>query len=338
MGEPSGIGGEISLKAWRARNSSRLPPFFLIDDPERIGTISERLELGVSVQEIAAPADALSVFADRLPVLPLTLPRRAVPGQPHAENSAAVVGSIRRAVEFALAGEAAAIVTNPIQKKTLYDAGFEHPGHTEFLAELTGAENPPVMMLACPELRVVPVTVHQSLADAVASLRQDAIVETTRQTFAALTADFGIRRPHITISGLNPHAGEEGTMGREEIEIIRPAVDQLKKQGHSVTGPAPADTLFHQRARQTYDAVICMYHDQALIPLKTIDFRSGVNITLGLPIVRTSPDHGTALEIAGTGVADESSLTAAIRTAAEIADNRRRIEPKAHERLLQRSP
>lgn len=330
MGEPGGIGGEITLKAWMTRETADIPPFFAIDNVERLQAISERLGWDIPVREITDPGETLSVFPQALPVIPLSLARGSTPGQPMPENSRAVVNSIERAVEFVRSGEAAAVVTNPIQKKALYDSGFDFPGHTEFLAHLSGADATPVMMLACNELRVVPVTVHQSLSEAISSLRQQAIVETAQETIRALVREFGVDRPHLMIAALNPHAGEEGAMGREEIEIIRPAVEELKQAGYSVTGPAPADTLFHERARSAYDAVICMYHDQALIPLKTIDFRSGVNITLGLPFVRTSPDHGTALEIAGTGVADESSLVAALKTASLMAENRRRIEMASH--------
>jgi 4-hydroxythreonine-4-phosphate dehydrogenase len=260
----------------------------------------------------------------------------AMPGQPQPENSRAVVASIERAVALVQSGDAAAVVTNPIQKKALYDSGFSFPGHTEFLASLTENGAVPVMMLACAELRVVPVTVHQSLIAAVTSLRQEKIVETAKETMRSLVRDFGIDRPHVVIAALNPHAGEEGTMGREEIEIIRPAVETLKREGYSVTGPAPADTLFHATARSAYDAVVCMYHDQALIPLKTIDFKSGVNVTLGLPFVRTSPDHGTALEIAGTGVADEASFVAALRMAASMVENRHRNEMVFHDQFSPR--
>ncbi len=221
-----------------------------------------------------------------------------------------------------MAGDAAAVVTNPIHKKVLYDAGFRHPGHTEFLAELTGLATPSIMMLASAELRVVPVTIHQSLRQAIASLRGEDIVHCARVTADALKIDFGIARPRLAISGLNPHAGEDGAMGREEIEIIVPAIARLRAAGLTVMGPLPADTMFHAQARAAYDAAICMYHDQALIPLKTLAFEQGVDVTLGLPIVRTSPDHGTALDIAGSGRANPASLIAAIHMAAEIARRR----------------
>jgi 4-hydroxythreonine-4-phosphate dehydrogenase len=336
MGEPSGIGGELTLKAWRNHSGVGLPPYFAIDNVDRLNEINKRLKWGIPIREIANPAEVSDVFAHALPVLPLPMDGGAMPGQPQPENSRAVVASIERAVALVQSGDAAAVVTNPIQKKALYDSGFSFPGHTEFLASLAGSDAVPVMMLACEELRVVPVTVHQSLITAVTSLRQETIVDTTKETVRSLVRDFGIDRPHVMIAALNPHAGEEGTMGREEIEIIQPAVKTLKREGYSVTGPAPADTLFHDRARSAYDAVMCMYHDQALIPLKTIDFRSGVNVTLGLPFVRTSPDHGTALEIAGTGVADEASFVAALRMAALMVENRHRNETVSHDQLSRR--
>ena len=324
MGEPAGIGGEITLKAWRTREANGLPPYFVVDDAARLQRIATQLEWEIPVVEIEKPEDAVATFGDALPVIPLEVPAVVSPGCPQPETSAAVVSSIERAVGYVTGGQATAIVTNPIQKKALYDCGFQYPGHTEFLATFADGDAQPVMMLACEQLRVVPVTVHQPLRAAIDSLRSESIVETVRATARALRQDFAIDRPHVMIAALNPHAGEEGAMGREEIEIIAPAVEELKQAGYSVTGPTPADTMFHDRARTAYDAAVCMYHDQALIPLKTIDFSSGVNITLGLPFVRTSPDHGTALEIAGTGVADESSLVAALKIAARMAGNRTR--------------
>lgn len=326
MGEPSGIGGEITLKAWQGRNAHRLPEFFVIDDPNRLLALAKRLDWDVAVKRIESPEAVLDVFPHALPVLPLELAKPSIPGCPQLENASSVIASIERAVEHVRAGNASAVVTNPIQKKTLYDCGFSYPGHTEFIAALAENDDQPVMMLVCDQLRVVPVTVHLSLREAIASLSRERIVQTVKATIKALRQDFAIDRPHIMVAALNPHGGEEGVMGREEIDLIGPAVEDLKQSGYSVTGPMPADTLFHDRARTAYDAAICMYHDQALIPLKTIDFSSGVNITLGLPFVRTSPDHGTALEIAGTGVADESSLVSALKVAARIAANRIRGE------------
>ncbi len=320
MGEPAGIGGEITLKAWTAAQSGA-NVFFAIDDPARLRSLAETLGLDTAIEEINEPAQAAAVFPRALPVLTQPLAAPAVPGRPDGANADAVLASIRRAVEATLAGEAAAVVTNPINKKVLADAGFRHPGHTEFLSELCGGATP-VMMLACPGLRVVPVTIHRPLRDAIAELSTEAILSAARITAAALRSDFAISEPRLAIAGLNPHAGEDGMLGSEDRDIIAPAVDALRAQGLAVSGPAPADSLFHARAREGYDAVLCMYHDQALIPLKTIDFDHGVNITLGLPIVRTSPDHGTAFEIAGRGVARESSLLAALGLAREMAGNR----------------
>ncbi len=322
MGEPAGIGCEIALKAWLARNEKNVPPFFLIDDPARLSALAQKLEWPVSPVPIDTPEEALDAFVHGPPVLPRPLEAPAVPGTPNSAHAAAVIAAIDDAVDFVNAGRALALVTNPIHKLTLIEAGFRHNGHTDYLAELAGGGSNAVMMLACDELRVVPLSVHIALRDSIAMVTKAAIIAVTRTTIDALRSDFGIAEPHIVVAGLNPHAGEGGTMGREEIDIIAPAIEQLKKAGLSVRGPAPADTLFHERARSGYDAAICMYHDQALIPIKTVDFSTAVNITLGLPFVRTSPDHGTAFEIAGTGVADESSLVAALKLAAKIAAQR----------------
>ncbi len=315
MGEPAGIGGEITLKAWLGRKRSDIPPFFVIDDPDRLSRLAARLDWTVPVRAIDRPAEALECFESTLPVLARPLASTVMPGQPDPANAGGVLRAIEEAARLAMAEEVAAIVTNPIHKGVLYKAGFRHPGHTEYFFALSGTCGRAVMMLACPGLRVVPVTIHTPLAEAVVGLRREDIVTVARVTAEALVRDFAVPRPHLAIAALNPHAGESGTMGREEIEIIAPAVAELKRHGVSASGPAPADTLFHERARATYDAAICMYHDQALIPVKTINFREGVNITLGLPFIRTSPNHGTAFEIAGTGVADESSLVAALKTA-----------------------
>lgn len=319
MGEPAGVGGELTLKAWLARNDRR--PFFAIDDPARLAALAGKLGLAVPVREITGPAEAASVFATALPVLRVNLKAPAKAGQPDPVNAAATLEAIERATQLAQAGEIAGFVTNPIQKKTLQDAGFPHPGHTEFLAELAGGRDV-AMMLACPELRVVPVTIHLSLADAVQALTPHVIVRAGRITAAGLKSLFGLSRPRLAVAALNPHAGEQGAMGDEESRIIAPAIATLRAEGIDVRGPAPADTLFHPAARATYDAALCMYHDQALIPIKTIDFSGGVNVTLGLPFVRTSPDHGTALDIAGTGRADPASLIAALAMADDMARRR----------------
>jgi len=313
MGEPAGIGAEITAGAWRVLRGSG-PCFALIDDAGR--------DFGVPVAQIATPEEASTVFAQALPILhrPLAVP--VVPGKPSPAHASAVIGAIEEAVALAKSGRAAGVVTNPIQKASLTAAGFPHPGHTEFLGELAGTGVPPVMMLACPELRVVPVTVHEALAKAIARLNPALIMETTRIVDAALKRDFGIAAPRLAIAGLNPHAGEAGTMGREEIDIIAPAIAALRAEGIDARGPMPPDTMFTALARPGYDAAICLYHDQALIPIKTIDMAGGVNVTLGLSIIRTSPDHGTALDIAGKGLADPASLIAAIRLAGDLAAKR----------------
>ncbi|WP_454017628.1 4-hydroxythreonine-4-phosphate dehydrogenase PdxA [Azospirillum sp. Marseille-Q6669] len=328
MGEPAGIGGEIALKAWSiARGGGRadgaVPPFVLLDDPARLEALAARLGLPVPVRAVGSMAEGAALFSTALPVLPQPLAVPVTPGRPDPANGAAVIASIDRAVDLVRRGEASAVVTNPIQKSALYAAGFRHPGHTEYLAHLAGLTEEPVMMLAAQDLRVVPVTIHVSVRDAVPLVTREAILHAGRVTAAALARDFGIARPRLAVAALNPHAGEGGAMGREEIDVIAPAVADLRAEGIDAVGPRPADTLFHAAARRGYDAALCMYHDQALIPLKTIDFDTGVNITLGLPFVRTSPDHGTALDIAGTGKAGASSLIAAL-TAAEAMAARRR--------------
>jgi 4-hydroxythreonine-4-phosphate dehydrogenase len=320
MGEPAGIGAEIAMAAWLRRGEA-VPPFFLLDDPERLAELAGRLGWTVPLRTITAPEEAAILFPSHLPVLPIALPRPVVPGQPDSGNAGAVVAAIDAAVAFANAGRAAAVVTNPINKNVLYAAGFKYPGHTEYLAELAGGVQP-VMMLACPELRVVPVTIHLALRSAVAVLTSEAIVAAGRITAAGLRRDFAIERPVLAVAGLNPHAGESGALGREEIEIIAPAIAALRRDDIDAVGPFPADTLFHAAARKRYDAVLCMYHDQARIPIKTVDFDGGVNVTLGLPFIRTSPDHGTAFDIAGKGTANPTSLIAALRLAGEMAMRR----------------
>jgi 4-hydroxythreonine-4-phosphate dehydrogenase len=323
MGEPAGIGGELALAAWLRRGEG-VPAFALLDDPDRIAALADRLGWPVPVRPIDRIERADAVWDQGLPVLAQCLAVPVRPGQPDPRNAAAVIASIEHAVALVRGGEAGAVVTNPIQKQVLIEAGFAHPGHTEFLAALAGPGVVPVMMLACPGLRVVPVTVHMALVEAIASLDADRILVAARITAAALRRDFGVARPRLAVAGLNPHAGEHGAFGREEIEIVAPAVARLRAEGLEVAGPLPPDTMFHAAARARYDAALCMYHDQALIPLKTIDFEHGVNITLGLPFVRTSPDHGTALGLAGTGKASPESLIAALRTAAEMAASRGR--------------
>jgi 4-hydroxythreonine-4-phosphate dehydrogenase len=321
MGDPAGIGGEILLKAWLALRATG-QAFVALDDPTRLQRLARAMGLEVPIQAIADPATAGEIFRSALPVLPVPLAAMPVPGKPNQANAPAVIASIERATKLALAGEVGGVVTNPINKAALYQAGFAYPGHTEFLAKLTGATGQQIMMLASPMLRVVPVTVHASLRDSIAMLTSEMIVAASRTTAAALRRDFGIGSPRLAIAGLNPHAGEQGALGSEETTLVQPAIDALRAEGIDVSGPWPPDTMFTAAARKRYDVAICMYHDQALIPLKTLDMDHGVNVTLGLPIVRTSPDHGTAFDIAGKGVADPASLVAAIELAALLAERR----------------
>ena len=330
MGDPAGIGGDIVLTAY-AKHRDSLPPFFVIDDPGRLGALALHLKLDCSLQTISAPDEAASHFASALPVLPVDPPltRPAVLGTPESANAKSVIGAIETAVRLVQGGAASALVTNPIHKANLQDAGFGYPGHTEYLGALAGPDVQSVMMLASAMvkngLRVVPVTIHLSHADAARTLTAEAIVRHGEITAAALKADFGLESPRLAVAALNPHGGEDGKFGTEEAEIIAPAVATLRNRGIDATGPLPADTLFHADARAGHDAVLCMYHDQALIPIKTLDFYGGVNVTLGLPFVRTSPDHGTAFAIAGTGQARCDSLIAALKMADAIAANRAQV-------------
>lgn len=324
MGDPGGIGPELTCAAWRAFRDDG-PIFFTIADPALFD------DGDAPVAEIAAPEEAAAHFYDALPVLPLISPVAAAPGEASPKNARGVIESISRAVGCALDGTASGVVTNPIHKAALMAAGFEFPGHTEFLADLcrdapmpVGRRRGAVMMLAGPQLKTVPVTIHQSVQDAVASLSSDLIIGTGIITADALRCEFGVRRPRLAISGLNPHAGEHGRLGREDDDIIAPAVEALNDAGIDARGPLSADTMFHEQARARYDAALCMLHDQALIPAKTLAFHDAVNVTLGLPIIRTSPDHGTALDIAGKGVARPDSLIAATRLAADMAARRAR--------------
>ena len=309
-GDPAGIGPEIAARAWEALGA-RLP-FVYIGDPAH-------LPRGTKIREVTSPDEALSAAASKLPVLAHPFPAPAKPGAPAPENAAAVIEVIARAVALAQAGEVSGLVTGPIHKKALQDgAGFAYPGHTEYLAALAGVERV-VMMLACDALRVVPATIHIPVADVPATLTRDLLTQTIRITHAGLIRDFGLEAPRIAVAGLNPHAGEGGAMGREEIETIGPVIETLRAEGLALAGPLSADTMFHAAARARYDAAVAMYHDQALIPIKTIDFAGGVNVTLGLPFIRTSPDHGTAFDIAGQGRADPTSLIAALRLAERMA-------------------
>ncbi|HEX3861786.1 MAG TPA: 4-hydroxythreonine-4-phosphate dehydrogenase PdxA [Stellaceae bacterium] len=321
MGEPAGIGGEITLLAW-LRRSEGVPPFYVIDDPQRLTGLAAWLGWTVPVAAVASPAEAGRVFETALPVMSINEAPRATPGRPDPADATLVIGAIDAAVADVRRGQAAALVTNPINKDVLYRAGFRHPGHTEYLAELAGPGASSVMMLASPQLRVVPVTIHCALREAVDALSTDAIVHAGRVTHTSLTEDFGIAAPVLAIAGLNPHAGEAGGLGREDIDIIAPAIAELRAAGIDARGPLAADTMFHAAARRGYDAALCMYHDQALIPIKTLDFDGAVNVTLGLPFIRTSPDHGTAFDIAGKGIARPDSLIAALRLAAAMAARR----------------
>ncbi len=321
IGEPAGIGPDVAIAAWTARRELDLPVFYLVGDRDFIERRAAALKVAIKTAN-AEPGDAADIFSDALPVIATGHDATAQPGHPDNNSASAAIASIRHAVADVMAGRASAVVTNPIAKSVLYRAGFSHPGHTEFLAELAaaGGKSPrPVMMLWSPELAVVPVTIHLPLRDVIAQLSTGLIVETARIVAADLKARFSIARPRLAVSGLNPHAGEDGSLGTEDQTIIAPAVAKLRSEGLDVRGPLPADTMFHAAARATYDCAICMYHDQALIPIKTIAFDHGVNVTLGLPFIRTSPDHGTAFDIAGTGRADPSSLIAALRLAARMA-------------------
>lgn len=320
LGDPAGIGGEIALRAWDVLRGEL--PFFLIGDLGHVSALGGRL--GVPMRPIDAPAEAADAVRHGLPVLHHPLPAPAALGVPVPENAQAVIDIIARAVALARSGAASAVCTNPINKKALKDgAGFAFPGHTEYLAALSGAALP-VMMLACPALRVVPVTIHIPLAGVPAALTPALLEATLRVTHAGLATDFGLPDPHIAVAGLNPHAGEGGLMGDEEATVIRPVLDRLRAEGMALTGPLSADTMFHPAARDGYDAAVCMYHDQALVPVKTIDFDGGVNVTLGLDFVRTSPDHGTAYGIAPALAASPSSLVAALRMAHDMGGRRAR--------------
>ncbi len=321
MGEPAGIGPEIALQAWMHRLARDVPPFFILADPDHLAHLAEGLGYAVPIV-VTDPERAFEMFPLALPVLPLAMAVLAEPGVPNPADAPAVIEAIRRGVQFVHDGRASAVVTNPISKAPLQRAGFPHAGHTDYLGvlaeEFWGAPARAVMMLWTPGLAVVPVTVHIPLADVPKELTRELIVETARIVARDLSARFGVTRPRLSLAGLNPHAGEEGVLGREDADVIAPAIAELRADGIDASGPYPADTLFHAAARSRYDAVLAMYHDQGLIPIKTIAFDSAVNVTLGLPFVRTSPDHGTAFDIAGQGKADPSSLIAALKLAARL--------------------
>jgi 4-hydroxythreonine-4-phosphate dehydrogenase len=321
IGDPAGIGPELALSAWLARDAAS-PAFFVLADPAALAGLARRLGLAVPIVEIA-PGEAAVAFARALPVTPLAARADAKPGAPSADFAAATIESIERAVVSVKSGAARAVVTNPIAKAALYAAGFKFPGHTEFLGALAerdwGGKAQPVMMIWSPALAVVPITIHVAVKDVPRLLTRELIVSTARIVADDMMRRFGVARPRLAFAGLNPHAGEGGAMGREEIETIAPAIEALRADGLDVDGPLPADTMFHAAARARYDVALTMYHDQGLIPAKTLAFDSGVNVTLGLPFVRTSPDHGTAFDIAGKGVASPTSLIAALNLAARLA-------------------
>ncbi|KAF0187387.1 MAG: 4-hydroxythreonine-4-phosphate dehydrogenase [Alphaproteobacteria bacterium] len=325
MGDPAGIGLEIAARTWAERDGET-PPFYVIGDQEAAMRAAHRAGIALTTMGVdeSMCAQASGLFRQGLPFVPEALSQLETPGAPCTANSRSVISAIERGVSHVRSGLALALVTLPIAKSVLYDAGFRHPGHTEFIAHLTAdmayvGSRGPVMMLATEGLRVALVTIHAPLSDVAATLTTADIVAKASVVLNALSRDFGVTRPRLALAGLNPHAGESGSIGREEIEVINPAAAQLRAEGHDVSDARPADTLFHAEARARYDAVLCMYHDQGLIPLKMLDFWGGVNITLGLPVVRTSPDHGTGFDIAGKGVARADSFRAALRAAADIA-------------------
>ena len=338
LGDPGGIGPELALKAWQAyqgadqtssRQGSNMLPFCLIAPARIIAHYADILGYDVPIIPISDISQTANHFANGLPVLEIAdNGADVIPGVAAADTASMVIDSIKTAVDLTREGVASAVVTNPIQKSALYQAGFSHPGHTEFLAELAGPGTIPVMMLANSKLRVVPMTIHIALSQVQSALTTDLIVDLSRITAKALSRDFGLMRPRLAIAGLNPHAGEDGAMGHEEQTTIAPAITRLRDEGYDVIGPLPADTMFHDEARAEYDVALCPYHDQALIPVKTLDFHGGVNVTLGLPFVRTSPDHGTALNIAGKGSARVDSLMAALRMADQMAHNRLNMDGK----------
>nr|WP_153366677.1 4-hydroxythreonine-4-phosphate dehydrogenase PdxA [Agrobacterium rosae] len=325
QGDPAGIGPDITVVAWAKRKELGLPPFIFIGDPDVIASRANLLGIHTDVV-VCEPEQAASIFPDALPVFPIAVGFDVQVGQPHVGTALSTIKAIETAVSLTVEKRTSAVVTNPIAKSVLYEAGFGFPGHTEFLAELanklTGQVVTPVMMIAGPKLRVVPVTIHIPVKDVPAALTEELIIETCRIIAADLRDKFGIEAPRLAVAGLNPHAGEDGAIGTEDRDIIHPATIQLRKDGIDAFGPLPADTMFHEAARRRYDVAVCMYHDQALIPAKALGFDDSVNVTLGLPFIRTSPDHGTAFGIAGQGIANESSLVAALKMAAEIAARR----------------
>lgn len=318
MGDPAGIGPEVVAKAWALRQQHDLAPFFAVGDVRAI----ERVWNG-PVARVSEPSDAARLFGSALPVLSVQDAGDITPGHPDVDGARCALHALELAVGLTRSGAAGALVAGPVSKAQLYQIGFTDPGQTEFVAERCGiSRENTVMMLAGPTLRVVPITTHVPLADVSSILTTDLIVAKARVTARGLTRNFGIEHPRLALAGFNPHAGEQGAMGREEIDLLMPAIAVLRDEGIDIVGPLAADTMFHPRARARYDAALCCYHDQALIPLKTLHFDDGVNITLGLPIVRTSPDHGTAFDIAGKDMAEPGATIAAIQLAASAAIRR----------------
>ncbi|MFN0219142.1 MAG: 4-hydroxythreonine-4-phosphate dehydrogenase PdxA [Hyphomicrobium sp.] len=334
MGDPAGVGPDLAIEAWVGREAAGLSPFLLYADPDLIAARAADLGMKCPVAVVTDAGEAAGVFATRVPVMTVKLAAPSRAGKPDSANAGAVIAAIDRAVEDVATGRISAVVTNPIAKSVLYAAGFKHPGHTEYLGELAarfwpGAPSRPLMMLSVETedvtLRVAPLTIHVPLRDVPALVTANRIIETARTLATALKRDFGLATARIAVAGLNPHAGEDGAIGTEDRDVIAPAIERLKAEGLSVTGPHSADTMFHATARRNYDAAIAMYHDQALIPIKSLAFDAGVNVTLGLPFIRTSPDHGTAFDIAGTGRASPSSLIAALKLARRMAARRAQV-------------
>jgi len=322
QGDPAGIGPDITLMAWMKRTAEKIPPFLYLGDPGTLAARARTLGLTIPIEETDV-ASAHGIFDRALPVLAIPAGAAVTAGKPDSASASGTIAAIERGVELTMTGRTAAMVTNPIAKSVLYGAGFKFPGHTEFLADLghrvSGQPVTPVMMIAGPELRTIPVTIHIPLRQVAEALTTRMVYQTCRIADHDLRVRFGLKKPRLAVSGLNPHAGENGALGLEDDAIVAPAIAQLRAEGIDAFGPLPADTMFHAAARKTYDVAICMYHDQALIPAKALGFDDAVNVTLGLPFIRTSPDHGTAFSLAGTGTARPTSLIAALRMAADMA-------------------
>lgn len=329
MGEPAGIGPEICLKTWLERPDNGVP-FFIIGDVNDMEKWKRHLGIDVPIVTIENPSEASEISSVALPIIHEPLATSSEPGNPVKANSAAILRCVKLGIKLVTSGDASALVTNPVQKETLYASGFPYPGITEFLGSTVDPEVIPVMMLVCPEIRAATITTHIGLADVASQLNINDIISKVKIVENALRSNFGVQAPCIAVAGLNPHSGKGGRMGDEELKIIEPAIRKLQTYNLDIVGPLPADTLFHDRARAQFDAIVCMYHDQALIPVKTINFWNGVNVTLGLPFIRTSPDHGTALDIAGKGIAKSTSLSAALNTANEMFHNKIKLAVDAN--------